>query len=255
MQHWKYSVDNPDDSDNPALLFGRALHKLVLEPSDFNNEFIVFPKIDRRAKEGKEQYAKFLEEAEGKEVIDEKLMQTICDMRDSLYASPYVKKLINGEHEKSFFWVDDATGITCKCRPDSFGKIGDAHIIVDLKSCNDAETSAFMRDAQKFGYDIQAAHYCEGLKKIYGEDFQFVFIAVEKKPPFAFNILQADEYFLANGMEVRKSLLETYKKCVELNEYPGYLGFKEDKIFVNELSCPKWIRDAIDSESYEGGDL
>lgn len=251
MAHWKYAKDNPEDADSPALLFGRALHKLVLEPSDFDNEFVVSPKFDRRTKEGKAQYEKFLEDSKGKDIIDEETMQTLCDMRDSLYATPFVKKLINGEHEKSFFWEDSTCGIPCKCRPDSFGKINGNHIIVDLKTCSDAETSAFMRDSQKFGYDIQAAHYCEGLKQIYGEDFSFVFIAVEKKPPYAVNILQADEYFLANGLEVRNALLETYKKCVELNEFPGYMGFSEDKNFINTLSVAKWLKNAIDSESFE----
>lgn len=248
MAHWKYAKDHPDESDSPALLFGRAIHKMVLEPYDFQNEYIVSPKFDRRTKEGKEAYTKFLDEAEGKEVIDEELYQTILNMKEELYRTPCVQKLIAGEHEKSFFWVDEQTGIKCKHRPDSIGKLGDEYIIIDYKSCNNAETSAFMRDAIKFGYDIQAAHYIEGMRSVTGHDYKFVFICQEKTAPYACNILEADEEFIRNGMYVRNALMRTYKKCLELDEYPGYMGFAEDKNYINVLTLPAWLKGALDEE-------
>ena len=249
MAHFKYYKDHPDESDSPALIFGRAIHKIVLEPYDFQNEYIVSPKFDRRTKEGKEAYAKFQAEAEGKEVIDEELYQTILNMKEELYRTPYVKKLLLGEHEKSFFWTDEQTSIKCKCRPDSVGKLGDEHIIIDYKSCNDAETSAFMRDAIKFGYDIQAAHYIEGMKAITGHDYRFVFVCQEKAEPYLVNVLEADEDFIKNGLYVRNELLKTYKKCVELDEYPGYMGFAEDKTYINTLTLPAWLKGAMDESS------
>lgn len=251
MATWKYASEHPDDSDSPSLKFGRAFHKFCLEPYDFDNEWIVSPKFDKRTKEGKEAYAKFEKEAEGKEIIDEETFETLTAMREALYKTPYVKKLIEGEHEKSFFWTDEKTGIKCKCRPDSIGKIGNEYILVDLKTCSDAETSAFMRDSMKFGYDIQAAHYCEGMKANNGHDYKFVFIAQEKTAPYLVNVLQADDYFMQNGREVRDSLLETYKKCLELDEWPGLMGFAEEKIHIQPLSLPNWIKNAIDEESGE----
>ena len=52
MATWKYSVENPEEGDTPAFKFGRAYHKFCLEPYDFDNEWIVSPKFDRRTKEG-----------------------------------------------------------------------------------------------------------------------------------------------------------------------------------------------------------
>ena len=69
MASFKYYKEHPEDSDSEALQFGRAYHKLMLEPEDFDKEFIVFPKIDRRSKEGKEAYAGYLKKAEGKEIL------------------------------------------------------------------------------------------------------------------------------------------------------------------------------------------
>lgn len=252
MAHWKYFKDHPEDeTDTASLKFGRAYHKFMLEPYDFDNEYIVSPKFDRRTKDGKEQYAAFEKEANGKEIIDEETFEKLTKMREVLYATPYVKTLINGEHEKSFFWVDPKTGIKCKCRPDSFGKFGSQNVIVDLKTTSDAETDAFMRSAIKYNYDVQSAHYSEGLKEIYKKEYIFVFIAQEVNAPYLVNILQADEFFMQNGRDVRNQMLETYKKCLELDEYPAYMGFAEDKTFINSLTIPQWLKNAMEYEETE----
>lgn len=250
MAHFKYFLDNPEDKDTPALQFGRAYHKYCLEPYDFSNEFVVAPNIDKRTKKGKEEYAKFLSEAEGKEVISQEAMDTLESMRTALYATPFVKKLIYGKHEESFFWKDEETGIECKCRPDSYGEISGQPICVDLKTCQCAETEKFMRDAIKLNYDIQAAHYCDGLKANTGKEFLFVFIAQEKKPPYLCNVLQADEFFMKSGKDVRNSLLETYCECVKKNEYPGYMGFRDD-VQISSLSIPEWLKKAYGYEESE----
>lgn len=246
MAHWKHYKDNPEDSDTPALLFGRASHKMILEPYDFENEFIIAPDVDRRTKAGKEEWQKFLDESEGKDVITQEMYEQLLAMRDALYATPFCKRLIDGEHEKSFFWMED--DLLMKCRPDSFGKIGDKNICIDYKTCSNAETEAFMKDAIKFGYDIQAAHYIQGLKEAYGKDFDFVFIAQEKTAPYCVNILQADEYFLESGRQVRDSLITQYKECVTRNEYPGYMGFK-DEMEISSLSLPEWLKKAYPVET------
>ena len=104
MATWKYEKDHPDETDSPAFKFGRAFHKLMLEPDDFDNEWIVAPKFDRRTKEGKEAAAAFEKQAEGKEVIDEETYTTLLEMQKALYETPFVKLLIKGDHEKSFFF-------------------------------------------------------------------------------------------------------------------------------------------------------
>ena len=254
MAHYKYFHDNPEDKDTPELQFGRVYHKYCLEPYDFDNEFVVTPNIDRRTKSGKEAWNNFVLESKGKEVISEVLFNTIDEMRKTLYATPFAKKLIYGEHEKSFFWTDEETGVECKCRPDSFGSVGNQPICVDLKTCQCAETDRFMRSAIRLGYDIQAAHYCDGLENNLNKQFIFVFVAQERKPPYAVNILQADEFFMRSGREVRNSLLETYNKCVEKEEWPAYMGFSDD-MKIGSLSIPTWMKKAYgyeeSEESYE----
>ena len=249
MATWKYYHDNPEDGDTEALQFGRAYHKLMLEPDDFDNEFIVSPKFDRRTKDGKAAYEEFLKKAEGKEVISEETYQKLLEMQKALYDTPFVKLLIKGEHEKSFFWTDEKSGIPCKCRPDSFGQIKDQYVAVDLKTTKDAETDHFMRDALKLGYDIQAVHYCEGLETVYKKPFKFIFIAQEKTAPYLVNVLEADDLFMKSGRELRNSLLGQYKESLETGIYEGYMT-KDGGI--NSLSVPKWLADNLDSDDVEG---
>ena len=252
MATWKYEKDHPEESDSEALQFGRAYHKLMLEPDDFDNEFIVSPKFDRRTKEGKVAYENFIVLAEGKDVINEETYQKLLEMQKALYATPFVKLLIKGEHEKSFFWKDKDTGVKCKCRPDSFGQIKEQYVCIDLKTTTNAETQAFMRDSMKYGYDIQAAHYCEGLESVYKKPFKFIFIAQEKTAPYLVNVLEADEYFMKNGSDIRKMLLEKYKECKEKDKWPGYM---DENSKINSLSVPQWIANSLDLDETTEGDF
>jgi exodeoxyribonuclease VIII len=252
MASFKYYKDHPDDFDNEALQFGRAYHKLMLEPDDFDNEFIVSPKFDRRTKEGKAAAEEFAKKAEGKEVISEETYQKLLEMQIALYDTPFVKLLIKGEHEKSFFWTDEKSGVPCKCRPDSFGQIKDQYICVDLKTTNDAETDKFMKDALKYGYDIQAYFYCKGLESTYKKPFKFIFIAQEKTAPYLVNVLEADEYFMRSGEELTKNLLDKYKEALETDTWEGYMGKDSG---INSLSVPEWLKNSLAVEDNQEGDF
>ena len=243
--HYKHWKENPQE-DTPALLFGRAAHKYVLETYDFFTEFAVAPNCDRRTKEGKETWAKFLEESEGKDVITEEQFKQIEDMRIAMLATPFVSKLINGEHEVSYFWTDEDTGLKCKCRPDSINH--KLKIICDYKTADNAETQAFMRKSIDLGYDLQAYMYQQGIKENIGEDYLFVFIAQEKKPPYAVNILQADDNFMTSGRQIFREMLNVYKECSESGTWYGYLGSDNQ---INSLGVPKWVEQLLEAESEE----
>ena len=115
--HFRYWKDHPQE-DTPALLFGRAAHKYVLEIEEFFSEFAVVPKVDRRTKEGKEIYEAFETENVCKDVIFSDDFEKIKEMREVLYDTPFAKMLLSGKKERSYFMQDTETGLTIKCRPD-----------------------------------------------------------------------------------------------------------------------------------------
>lgn len=236
-EKFKWAMEHPDEP-TPALVFGQAFHKMALETDDFYNEFAVAPNVDRRTKKGKEAWNDFCENSIGKTVIDSKTHETIVDMVAALYSAPFVKKLLDGEHEKSVFWVDDMTGEECKSRYDCLTEINGQPVIVDLKTTNDASTDGFMRSAIKYGYDFQAAMYSEWVKKTTGKSPLFVFIAIEKDPPYSVNILQADDAFIQHGYDVFRELIGVYHECKMTDNWWGYLGSYN---VINTLNLPVWL--------------
>lgn len=148
--------------------------------------------------------------------------------------------LIRGSrHELSFFWTDELTGEACKCRPDILFDAGETHIIADVKTCTDASADAFARDAVKYGYTMQAAMYTEGLRRCSGTAYDFLFLCVEKAPPYAINLLQADELFLQHGEDTFRELIGIYHDCRLSGSWYGYEG---PFGMIGNLSLPNYLR-------------
>lgn len=242
--HFKYWMDHKDEQeDTTALRFGRAVHKYILETDDFFNEFAIMPVFDRRTKDGKAQYEAWMNENASKDYVTEEEFETLKAMAEVVKNNKYASRLLKGEHEKSFFWVDEETGEACKCRPDCLTEVGEQHIIVDYKTTEDAELSAFMKSAIKYGYDLQAGMYCEGMKKNTGHDYIFVFVAQEKKPPFDINVLQVDEFFMKEGTELFHNLMNIYHECKTTGNWWGVMGKGGE---VNSLGLPNWLRKEVE---------
>lgn len=222
-----------------AMVMGSAFHKLVLEPDGFESEFAVCPTVDRRTKAGKEAWAAFQTDSGGKTVLMEWMYAQVSAMAEAVKAHPMARFLTtDGEVETSIYYKDDLTGIECKVRPDIIVRDKHGRIIVDLKSCVSAATEDFRRQAINMGYDMQAAMYREGVKAETGEECRFIFVAVEKEPPYLINIINCDELFLKRGYDVYRQYIGMYKKCSESGDWYGHEGvFKE----INNMGLPAWL--------------
>ncbi|MBQ1293174.1 MAG: PD-(D/E)XK nuclease-like domain-containing protein [Clostridiales bacterium] len=223
-QKMKYAMDNPEEKESLALLEGRAAHKEVLEPDTFVDEFTVAPQCDRRTKEGKEIYARFLTEAEGKDVLTEESYQKIKDMAAALKTNPLAVKFLKGEHEKSFFWVDPDTGEKCKVRPDCIAEVDGKKYIVDYKTTDSCADGSFESSVRKFGYKFQAGMYREGVFQNTFEEYGFAFVAQEKKAPYVSRVYICNEDFIQEGYEQFRTAITKYHWCKENNNFYGYEG-------------------------------
>ena len=220
--HYKHWKENPQE-DTPALLFGRSAHKYILETYDFYTEFAVAPNVDRRTKEGKEEWARFVADSEGKDVITQEQFEQIDAMRTAAYATPFVSKLLSGEKELSFWGVDEETGLEIKARPDCITEWNGKNILIDYKTAQDVENTKFCRDSIKFGYDLQLAFYLDILRQNTGKDYMVVIIAQEKTAPYVTNVFQLSENYLENGRNLYKEMLKVYKECLDTDTWYGYM--------------------------------
>ena len=236
-QKFKYFREHPPEP-TPALLFGQVFHKMLLEPVTFDDEFVVAPEVNRRTKDGKQMWEDFVADHEKQTIIPEEMYAKAKEMCEAVKREPLAVKLLNGAAEVPFFWTDEMTGEDCKCRVDVLNTSYSQHIIVDVKTTADASTDSFIRSAINYGYDFQAAMYSDGVEKNIGKKPLFVFIAVEKEPPYAVNILQADELMLRRGYDLFREYIGIYHDCKVSGNWYGYLGRLNQ---INNLALPSYL--------------
>lgn len=224
-----------------AMKFGTLLHKAIFETKEFKEKVIIRPKFDKRTKVGKAGFAEWESNLKGDElVLDEKLIDNLVGMLESVRSNEMITNmLVESQFEVSGFWHDEELGIDCKCKFDALTESG---WIIDLKSSVDASMVGFSKQMAKLRYDISAAWYCRGYKNIFGKDPKgYVFIPVEKEPPYLYAIYKANPTVLGCGefgggeTDGYMQAAELLRKCIELNEWPGY-GEK-----AQDIAMPSWF--------------
>lgn len=237
-EKFRYFQDHPIER-TPAMAFGSACHKMILEPNEFGNEYAVAPVCDRRTKDGKSVWEQFVADNSGKEILSNDDAMVMSDMEAALEACPLACKLIRGKGktEEPFFWTDKETGEKCKVKVDRIVTWNRRKYVVDYKTTMCAETNRFNTEIFKLGYYMQAAMYTEGVQKAKRMKRRpgFLFVAQEKKPPYAVNVIEVTDDVMKMGDAKFHDLLQKYHECSIADIWTGYV----DDI-PNETMLPGW---------------
>lgn len=241
LHYWARYLDPDRVEPEPtaAMLLGTALHTHVLEPDTCQDRYVIAPEgIDRRTKAGKEAWAEFEAAAAGKTVLSKPDAEQIMRMGESVLTHPAASLLLDqlpGKAETTWMWTDAATELRCKCRPDWL--TDDGSLIIDLKTTEDASPRGFERSVANYRYWVQAGFYVEGLHRATGKrPDQFIFICVEKKPPYAVAVYAAAAEMIEAGWKQAQLDLEVLATCKAANAWPGY----SDQI--ETINLPPWMR-------------
>jgi hypothetical protein len=240
LHYWARYVDpnriTPEPT--PAMAIGSALHTHVLELDQWDANYVVMPEgIDRRTKAGKAEWDVFSTAAGSRTVLSRADADLVMRMGEAVYGHPAAAALLAlpGIAESTWMWRDEPTGLQCKCRPDWL--TNDGTLVVDLKTTEDASPKGFQKSVANFSYHKQAAWYLHGIEQATGKcPEQFVFIAVEKKPPFAVAVYAADAEMIREGWRAAERDLEVLAICKEADAWPGYSEA------VEPISLPPWMR-------------
>jgi exodeoxyribonuclease VIII len=192
--------------ETPALIEGRVQHTVFMEHHNFDKEFIIEPKIDKRTKAGKEEYALFMEEVGNRRPISQALYDTCMERREVV--SAYIPKpedkveltvcyIFHGQQFKSRFdWYD-------------------GQFVWDLKTCRDASPRGFISAVNNFNYHLQAALYVHAARSLGLPCEGFKFLAQEKAHPYPYAIYtmsdESLEYGLAKNEQALHKILESQK--------------------------------------------
>ena len=231
--HWKYA----EREETAAMRIGSAVHCAVLEPARFAVDYAVAPEGDKRTKAGKEQWAAFEEENAGKTVLTFDDGVLCAHIAESVQSHPRAKALLqSGQPEASLLWSDSEFNVRCRARVDWLREDG---MLIDLKTTQDASSAAFAKSCANFRYHVQAAWYLDAYQAATGDlPGGFIFIAVEKTPPYAVALYELDGEAIDLGRFLARRDLARYANAREFDLWPGYSDT------IQPLSLPKWALNA-----------
>ena len=247
--HFHAYINGEDTPATDAMKFGSAYHHWVLENDTFWDHYADKPEGLKKPTDAQlnakkpaektikqiEEWKKFTASIQGKTVIKAADLEKIRNMRQVLEQHPMAAKLLfqNTLHtEIAMFWKDLDTNIPCKAKADLIRK---GHVMVDLKTTEDASPAGFSKSCAKYRYHVQAVSYSGGYRQITGEYVKaFVFVAQEKTPPYAVATYTLSAESLLEGEIQYNKNLATYTECMLKEKWPAY---SDD---IEELTLPGW---------------
>lgn len=244
--HARFAMENPSD-DTKSTFLGTAVHKLVLEPSDFTNCYAVGPKVDKRTKAGKQEWMQFELDHPNQLSINTEEMESVHGMAGALMAHPFIREVIEAAsgprtiRELTVIWPEKVIGgeaVLCKCRIDLGVEIGATTFILDLKTTKDAAMDDFARSINNFKYHGQAASYMRGLsvqvptKRLR----RWVWGAVENKPPYAVAVYEPSEGLMRQGEEEYLKWVADFALARKTGNWPGYATV------ITPIDLPRWAQ-------------
>jgi len=229
-KQFKYSLTHDLVKQTKAMADGTAVHAFFLERDKFDTDFAIKPADMRlNTKAGKE----WALEHQSKIIIDSELGNNLYEMEKSFMDSP--ARLIydkQGQSELSYFW-DDLGLVKGKCRPDWISN--DGNIVVDIKTTTDASPKGFQKSIANWGYHLQLGWYIRGLQKLGLPAKEFIFIAIEKTPPFSVGVYRANKDMITYANDEINNLVYDIDESLKSDDFPDYTPE------IMDLGLPNWM--------------
>lgn len=177
--------------------------------------------------------------ANGRIPLLTKDFEPVKAMAVAVLMHPKARELFEGPgaFEASCFADDPTTDVPLRSRFDFLpDRDAGTTTAVDLKTAVSADPNDFARDAAKYGYDVSSEFYQAVLRLARGDDdTEFTFVVVEKSPPYLVSVNQLDDEFAQIGRQRLRRAIETFKRCRDDDEWPGYSQT------VSFVSPPRWL--------------
>jgi hypothetical protein len=246
-----YAWRNRAQTSTPAQLLGTLAHMAILEPERFG-ESVVQPSVDLRTNAGKEALVDWLTAIVGEPtvrppaksatgtildlylaelrprldsvgiiVVTEDQRDLCLGMRDAVLSRSHTRTVIEAEGriEVTGLCTDPDYEIPCKVRPDKL-LLGEP-IIISLKTAQSVAERDYLRASWKYGYAGSAWFYARMLHEITGEKHKYWELAVESDQPHDCALYEYSDTEIAQGEDMMRRGMETYRTCTESGLWPG----------------------------------
>ena len=176
---------------------------------------------------------------EGIELVSAADYDKVVAMREVLCNIPAYDKIVNSKTaQKELSIFGEIMGVGVKIRIDHVDVIDGVVYITDYKTTADASPEGFGKSAFSHGYLAKMALQRDVFVKAFSEKRKVVvsLLAQEKTEPYLpMRYTLTDEQLRIGRLQYMEALA-TYKKCSELDIWPGY----SNGITEQELMIPEW---------------
>lgn len=209
-------------NSSTAMGLGTAGHLLVLEgPDVFDDKVLEAPTKTAGVK-----FTQLAEANPDKVIVGLGGRQQASEMVAGMFNHPQAAEILLASDiktEVSVFWLDEETGLYCKCRVDFM--VPSMSIIGDLKFVQKggAGERKFRYAMRDYGYDLQAPWYTEGIAKATGQVYEhFLFLVTESVEPNFTGVFEMDRDWMGESHFANHDLLKMEKYCREQGFWPNY---------------------------------
>lgn len=226
---------------------GKAFDILIIDGQEAFTEKVVIEPAFRKNTNDYKNWKSHL--PKGSIALSEQDYNFILKMRDRAFSKKCFSDIFNGpgSAHRAIVWQCSRTGIWCKAEIDW---ICDEGTVVDLKTAASADFWFFSRQAYRLNYPHQGAFYLDGLTHITGiEHANFKLAVVETDPPFESNVFNVGPGMLDKAFVENELRMENLKKCLERDEWPGYI----DQII--DLDSGQHLFEELENDQYDTDDL
>jgi hypothetical protein len=240
--YWHY-LNATEKEQTASMELGSLVHMAILEPELFHRSCVRMPDFgDQRTKINKEKKEEFMNHLSNLSIpVKHEDYETVLGIVASVGRHEGARHILKqGQAEVSGYYEDPTTGLLCKIRPDFLNL--ELMALVDVKTTSSScEAEAFSRTIWKYRYDVQIAHYTQGVKQITGNDVVYpCFLVVETKPPYEVSVFIADEEMIKKGLQDYRNCLDKIKVCRDTNTWPQY------QTQIEPIALPQWaVREII----------
>jgi hypothetical protein len=243
----------PPSPDADAMIFGRLVHTVILEPHKLDGYAVLDPDVIGVKADGSKadnptatkawKDAVFAAKRDGLAVISPKMLEKARALEAAVLKHPEAARLLAAasDHEVSAY-ADHPSGATVRARFDLIGP----GFIADIKTTRDADPDNFGRAMHAYGYHISAANYLD-VARANGLDVdRFDLICVEKEPTpggdYRVSVLEIHPDAIDLGREL---MAEACKRWLDLGKRIDLPSYGDDR---HVIDLPAY---AYDTEPFE----
>lgn len=232
---FKYRQDNPQPGKRDYDI-GHAAHSKVL---GIGSELVGYPAEHLTPSGNVSTKAATVEWAEDQRAaglvpVSPADIAKVDAMAESVLAHPIARGLLEAPGERELSVFTEVEGVPTRARIDALTD----GIGIDLKTTRkNADADSFGREAADLSYHVQQAWYWQALAAEGVALERFLFIVVEKAPPYLVGVNELDVIFRDMGDTAAEEARRRYLHGIETGEWPGY----SDDIELS--SPPAWMGD------------